>query len=71
VKEFADGYRYGISGLRQLFRPGVRLFVAGPILLNGLIFAAGTAWLVSYLGQAQRAVEAWLPDWLDWLAWIV
>ncbi len=71
MRDFADGYRYGISGLRQLFRPGVRLFVAGPILLNGLVFAAGTAWLVSYLGQAQRAVEAWLPDWLDWLAWII
>lgn len=71
MKDFAEGYRYGISGLKRLFRPGIRLFVIGPILLNALIFSAGTVWLLGFLGEAQRAIEAWLPDWLDWLAWII
>lgn len=71
MRGFAEGYRYGISGLRRLFAPGVRLFVIGPILLNALVFSAGTVWLVGSLGQAQSAIEARLPDWLDWLAWII
>ena len=71
MRDFIDGYRYGIGGLGHLFRPGVRPFVIGPILLNGLVFSAGTVWLVRSLGQAQEAIEAWLPDWLDWLAWVI
>jgi CysZ protein len=68
---FVDGYKYGLSGLRLLFRPGLRAFVLLPILLNFVVFAAGSWWLIGFLGRAQSAVTDWLPDWLDWLAWLI
>ena len=71
MKEFIDGYRYGVAGLGRLFEPGIRPFVIGPILLNGLVFSLGTVWLFRSLDRAQEAIETWLPDWLDWLSWVI
>jgi CysZ protein len=68
---FVDGYKYGLSGLRLLTRPGLRAFVLLPILLNAVVFAIGSWWLIGFLGRAQDAVTRWLPDWLDWLAWLI
>lgn len=71
IADFADGYRYGLSGLRWLLRPGIRLFVFVPLVFNALVFAAGTRWLFGFLGDAQQAIVSWLPDWLDWLSWLI
>lgn len=71
IREFADGYRYGLSGLSRLLEPGLRAFVFVPLLLNAGVFAAGTWWLFGFLGTAQQAVSDWLPDWLDWIAWLL
>jgi CysZ protein len=71
IRDFADGYRYGLSGMGWLFRPGLRVFVFVPILMNAVVFAAGTWWLAGFLGRAQQAINDWLPDWLDWLSWLV
>jgi CysZ protein len=71
ITEFVHGYRYGISGLRWLVRPGLRLFVFVPILLNAAVFATGTWWLFGYLESLQRGINDWLPDWLDWLSWLI
>lgn len=71
ITEFVDGYRYGVSGLRWLLRPGLRIFVFVPILLNVVVFAAGTWWLFGFLENVQRAINEWLPNWLDWLSWLV
>jgi CysZ protein len=68
---FVDGYKYGLSGLRLLTRPGLRAFVLLPILLNAVVFAIGSWWLIGFLGRAQDAVTQWLPAWLDWLAWLI
>lgn len=71
IREFAEGYRYGLSGLRWLWRPGLRVFVFVPLILNTVVFAVGTWWLFGFLGRAQQAIGDWLPDWLDWLAWLI
>lgn len=71
IRDFAEGYRFGMSGLGRLLEPRLRAFVFVPILLNAGIFAAGTWWLFGFLGRAQQAVSNWLPDWLDWMAWLL
>lgn len=71
IREFVEGFRFGLSGLRWLLRPGLRAFVFVPLLLNAVVFAAGTWWLFGFLDRAQEAIVAWLPDWLDWLAWLI
>lgn len=71
ISDLVAGYRYGISGLGWLVRPGLRIFVFVPILLNGLVFAVGTWWFFGFLGRIQAAITDWLPEWLDWLSWLV
>lgn len=71
IRDFADGYRFGLSGLGRLLEPGLRSFVFVPILLNAGIFAIGTWWLFQYLDTAHQAIVEWLTDWLDWLVWLL
>ena len=65
----------GISYLRQGFslitKPGIRLYVAIPLLINVVIFS-GFMWLLgsqfsSYMDQLLN----WLPEWLDFIRWIM
>lgn len=71
IREFADGYRFGLSGLGRLLEPRFRAFVFVPIVLNAGIFAIGTWWLFQYLDTAHQAIVEWLADWLDWLVWLL
>jgi CysZ protein len=70
IRDFADGYRFGLSGLGRLLEPRLRAFVFVPMLLNAGIFAIGTWWLYQYLDTAHQAIVEWLTDWLDWLVWL-
>lgn len=71
ISSFAEGYRYGISGLAWLLRPGIRTYVAAPILVNAIVFSLGVIWVFDFIGGLQAMAEAWLPDWLDWLTWLL
>lgn len=71
VGDFARGFKYGLSGLRWLSRPGLRQLVIAPILLNAVIFLLGFVWLLERIERVHGAVTRWLPDWLDWLAWLL
>jgi CysZ protein len=71
IGPYVTGFRYGVSGLRWLLRPGIRGYVLIPITVNAVVFAAGLAWLSGYLGELQARLTGWLPDWLDWLAWLL
>lgn len=71
ISALIDGFGYGVAGLRWLAKPGVRPYVAVPLLINVLVFSVGIAWLAGFLADAHQAAVAWLPDWLDWLAWLM
>lgn len=71
IRDFADGYRYGLSGLGRLTEPRLRAFVFVPIVLNAVVFALGTWWLFGFLGEIHQAIVEWLNDWLDWLVWLL
>lgn len=66
----ADGFRHLLVGFSLLNKPGVRLFVVIPLLVNLVVFA-GLIWLAG--GQFDALMD-WLtpqlPEWLAWLAWI-
>lgn len=63
------GAGYLLRGFGLLVRPGVRRYVAAPLLVNVLIFGVLLYLLWSQLGPIRIYVEGWLPDWLDFLAW--
>jgi len=49
-------------------RPGVRRYVAIPLLINVLLFG-GALWAGA--GQIVGLVESNLPGWLEWLSWVL
>ena len=63
------GLGYLSEGFSMLRRPGVKRYVAVPLLVNIALF-------VGAILTAKRTFEAlmltmtdWLPSWLDWLQW--
>ncbi len=59
-----------IQGLGLLNTPGLRRFVAMPLLINILLFTA-SIWVLA--AQFSPLVDGWLaglPDWLLWLEWL-
>ena len=65
-----SGFFLPFQGLRLLFSPGLRRFVAIPLLLNILIFAA-----LAYVAGIyfDEFMDRWLPSqsWLEFLRWIL
>lgn len=66
----ADGFRHLLVGFSLLNRPGIRRFVAIPLLVNLVVFA-GLVWLAGDRFDAlMDTLTPQLPEWLAWLAWI-
>jgi CysZ protein len=63
-----NGGIYFLRGFKLILRPGIRGYVLVPLLINVLVFAA-----LIYLGadQLQSLLDAMLPDWLEWLKWLL
>ncbi|HSP01072.1 MAG TPA: sulfate transporter CysZ [Thioalkalivibrio sp.] len=68
INDYLAGLRYPFQGLGLIGKPGIRPLVVIPLLLNLLLFAAGIALAVNYIGAA---LEDLLPQWLDWLRWLL
>lgn len=65
-----NGFFLPFQGLGLIFTPGLRRFVAIPLLLNILIFAALAYLAGNYFDQF---MDRWLPSqsWLEFLRWIL
>ena len=59
---------YFLRGFAIVARPGIRMYVVVPLLINAVLFA-----VLIYLGASwlDGVVEHMLPDWLDFLSWIL
>ena len=62
------GLGYWAAGFRLMWTPGLRRFTLIPLLINILLFAAAGWLLLEYAGGW---IEGMLPDWLDFLYWIL
>lgn len=62
-----QGIRDLSTGFSLAFRPGIRLYVVLPLLVNFLLFASGTVWLADYFGGWLNDFLAKLPEWLQFL----
>lgn len=70
MKDFINGFGYTLTGFRLILKPGIRLFVIIPLLINTLLFS-----LVIYYG-AHKIIDLshWLSStwhWAEWLVWIL
>lgn len=64
------GAQYLLRGLRMLLLPGLRRYLAIPLLINVLVFS-GAIWLG--IDQFQLLLDRFLPqsEWLVWLRWLL
>ena len=63
-----SGALYFVRGFAIVTRPGIRIYVVAPLLINVVLFTAllffGASWLVDFARNM-------LPGWLDFLAWLL
>ena len=63
-----SGAIYFLRGTRLIFAPGVRAYVIVPLLVNVVLFSG----LIYFgIGQFGELLDWLLPDWLDWLAYLL
>jgi CysZ protein len=71
MNDAIKGVGYLREGLRLMRQPGLRRYVAMPLLISVVIFSAaivaGVHWLEILLGWLLN----WLPGWLDWLRYLL
>jgi CysZ protein len=62
------GAFYLFDGLRLLGVPGLRVYVAIPLLINITLFGGGLYWAWGQLGRLSTQLQDRLPNWLDFLS---
>jgi CysZ protein len=71
MNDLFKGVGYLREGLRLMRRPGLRRYVAVPLLVSVVLFTvailAGIHWLEILLAW----LLGWLPGWLDWLQYLL
>ena len=65
------GIQYIFRGMAMLLQPGVRPFVAIPLLINLTLFGVGFWYGWQKLQEFVIWVESFTPSWLQWLEWIL
>jgi CysZ protein len=70
MHELLTGLGYVPAGLKLVCRPGIRLYVLIPLLINTLIFTAIIIFGANQLNaMIEGIVSRW--EWLDWTRWLL
>lgn len=65
------GANYLLRGFGVLLKPGIRVYVIIPLLINTLLFAAFIGVGVQQFTVFLDWLMPDLPDWLQWLSWLL
>lgn len=71
MKDFVKGVRYLRQGLRLIRQPGLRRYVAVPLLVSVVVFSAGIVAGIQLLEVLLGWLLGWLPGWLDWMRYLL
>lgn len=70
MKQFRMGFNYLLSGFKLILKPGVRVYVLIPLLINSLIFAGAIVYGANTLNDLiDTLLVQW--QWLEWLTWLL
>ena len=65
---YIKGINDCLGGFGLIFKPGIRRYVAIPLLINTVLFG-GAIYLLYQ--QMDRWLQKLLPGWLSWLEWLI
>ena len=66
-----SGAHYLLEGLRLIRQPGLRRYVAIPLLISTTVFAGAIFGISYWLEILINALLGYLPTWLDWLRYLL
>jgi len=66
-----SGMHYVFEGLRLIRQPGLRRYVAVPLLVSVVFFSVAIMGLVYWLEALIEWLLGYLPDWLSWLQFLL
>ncbi len=66
-----NGVHYFVQGWKLISLPGIRRFVALPLLVNIILMGGTFWWLFSKLGEWIPAIMTHVPNWLSWLSYLL
>lgn len=66
-----NGIHYFSQGWKLIRLPGIRRFVIVPLAINVLLMGGAFIWLFWQLGQWLPALMTKVPDWLQWLSYLL
>jgi CysZ protein len=71
MKNNRSGMHYLFEGLRLIRQPGLRRYVAVPLLVSTVFFTAAIFGLSHWLEVLIDLLLGYLPAWLDWLRYLL
>lgn len=71
MKDAILGFGYLREGLHLIRLPGLRRYVAVPLLVSTLVFSAAIYFGIHWLGILLDWLLGYLPGWLDWLRYLL
>ena len=71
MKNNLSGMHYLLEGWRLIRQPGLRRYVAIPLLVTITFFSGAIFGLTHWLEQLINLLLGYLPDWLDWLQYLL
>ena len=71
MKNNRSGMHYLFEGLRLIRQPGLRRYVAVPLLVSTVFFTAAIFGLSHWLEVLIDLLLGYLPSWLDWLRYLL
>jgi CysZ protein len=71
MNDLFKGIGYLGEGLRLIRQPGLRRYVAAPLLLSIVLFTAAILAGIHWLEILLYCLLGWLPGWLDWLRYLL
>ncbi len=66
-----NGPGYLVKGINMLWQPGIRGFVIIPLLVNLLVFAGLTYFLMQQFNALMDWMMTYIPQWLDFIVWLL
>jgi CysZ protein len=68
---FKDSITYFIDGFKLISKPGIRVYVFIPLLINITLFSYATWYSFSIFNEGLNWLLANIPSWLSFIEWIL